>query len=69
VCVKNNFYAMVRSMQTIQLSYTNTNTISKWTKTRFHTTHVTYEFRWVCPTLFMSLWYVQCKLCTYLVQD
>jgi hypothetical protein len=49
------------------LSCTNTNTVSKWTKMRFHTTHVTYEFNRVHPKLFMSLWYVQCKPCTYLV--
>jgi hypothetical protein len=36
------------------------------TRTRFHMTHVTYEFHWMRPTLFMSLWYIQCKPCTYL---
>jgi hypothetical protein len=56
----------VCSVQTVLLSCTNTNTTSKRTKTRFHTTHVTYEFHRVCPKLFMSLWYVQCKSCTYL---
>jgi hypothetical protein len=29
-------------------------------------THVTYEFHRVRPKLFMSLWYIQCKPCTYL---
>jgi hypothetical protein len=29
-------------------------------------THVTYEFHRVRLKLFMSLWFVQCKLCTYL---
>jgi hypothetical protein len=29
-------------------------------------THITYGFRRVHPKLFMSLWYVQSKLCTYL---
>jgi hypothetical protein len=57
---------MVRSVQTVHLSCTDTNTISKWTKTRFHTTHVTYEFHRVRPKLFMSLWYVRCRQCTYL---
>jgi hypothetical protein len=33
---------------------------------RFHLTHVTYEFHWVRPKQFMSLWFVQCKPCTYL---
>jgi hypothetical protein len=58
---------MVRLVQTVQLSCTDTNTIYKRTKMRFHTTHVTYEFHRVRPKLFMSLWYVQCKQCTYLV--
>jgi hypothetical protein len=58
---------MVYSVQTMHLSCTNINTISKWTKTKVHMTHETYEFHWVRPQLFMSLWYLQCKLCTYLV--
>jgi hypothetical protein len=58
---------MVCSVQTVQLSCTDINTISKWTKMKFHTTHTTYEFHWVRPQLFMSLWYLQCKPCTYLV--
>jgi hypothetical protein len=45
----------------------DTSTMSKRNKTRFHTTHVTYEFHRVRSNLFMSLWYVLCKLCTYLV--
>jgi hypothetical protein len=56
---------MVCSVQTVHLSCTNT--IPKRTKTRLHTTHVTYEFDQVRPKLFMSLWYVQCKSCTNLV--
>jgi hypothetical protein len=50
---------MVCSMHTMHLSYTDTNILSKQTKMRFHTTHVTYEFHRVRPKLFMSLWYVQ----------
>jgi hypothetical protein len=46
---------------------TDANTVSKQTKTKFHTTHVTYEFHRVRPKLFMSLWYIKCKPCTYLV--
>jgi hypothetical protein len=61
-----NYRQQVRLVQTVHLSYTDTNTISKRTKTRFHTTHVTYEFHRVRPKLFMSLWYVQCKPCTFL---
>jgi hypothetical protein len=57
---------MVRSVQTMHLSCTDTKTFSKWTKMRFHTAHVIYEFYRVCPKLFMSLWYVQCIPSTYL---
>jgi hypothetical protein len=57
---------MVRLMQIVHLSCTDINTVSKWPKTRFHTTHVNYEFHWVRPQLFMSLWYLQCISCTYL---
>jgi hypothetical protein len=32
---------MLRLAQTMHLSCTDTNTISKWTKIRFATTHVT----------------------------
>jgi hypothetical protein len=32
---------MVSLAQTVQLSYIDTNTISKWTDVRFHMTHVT----------------------------
>jgi hypothetical protein len=39
---------MVRLAQTVHLSCTNTNTISKWTKTRFHRADVTEEFHQVC---------------------
>jgi hypothetical protein len=42
------------SVQTVLLSCTNTNTISKLTKMRFHTTHVTYKFHRVRPKLFMT---------------
>jgi hypothetical protein len=49
--------------QTMHLS----NTISKWTGIRFHMTHVTLELNRVCPKWFLSLWYVHCESCTYLV--
>jgi hypothetical protein len=45
---------MVCSVQTVLQPGTNTNTISKWTKMRFHMTHVTYEFHRVHPKLFMT---------------
>jgi hypothetical protein len=57
---------MVCWVQTVLLSCTDTKIVSIWTKTRFHTTHVTYVFHQVRPKLFMSLWYVQCKPYTYL---
>jgi hypothetical protein len=57
---------MVCSVQTVHLSCTDTNIVSKQTKTRFHTTHVSYEFHRVRPKLLMNLWYVPCKPCTYL---
>jgi hypothetical protein len=63
---KTIYMPMVCSMQTVYLSCTDTNTVSKQTKTRFHMTHVSYDFHRVHPKLFMSLWYVQCKPCTYL---
>jgi hypothetical protein len=40
---------MVHSVQTAHLSCVNINTISKWTETSLHFTHVTYEFHWVHP--------------------
>jgi hypothetical protein len=57
---------MVCSVQTVHQSWTDTNTVCKRAKTRFHTTHVTYEFHRVRPKLFMSLWFVPRKQCTYL---
>jgi hypothetical protein len=57
---------MVCSVQTVHLSCSDTNIVSKWTKMRFHTAHVTYEYHRVHLNLFMSLLYVQCKPCTYL---
>jgi hypothetical protein len=51
----------------VHLYCTHTNTVSKQTKMRFHTTHVSYEFYRVRPKLFVSLWYIQCKPCIYLV--
>jgi hypothetical protein len=34
-CVQNDFYAYGMLVQTVHLSYTDTNTVSKWTKMRF----------------------------------
>jgi hypothetical protein len=52
--------------QTVHLSWTDTNTIFKWTQTRLHMTHVTLEFHRVRPKWFLRLWYVSHKPCTYL---
>jgi hypothetical protein len=57
---------MVCLAQTVHLSCTNTNTLSKWIETRFHMTHVTKEFHRVRPKQFLSLWYIRHKMCTYL---
>jgi hypothetical protein len=56
---------MVRLVQTVDLCCTDTNTISKRIKTRFYMTHVTKEFHLVHPKRFLKLWYVWCKLWTY----
>jgi hypothetical protein len=45
---------MVRSVQIVLLCCTNTNTVYKWTKTRFHMAHVTYKFHRVRQKLFMT---------------
>jgi hypothetical protein len=41
--------AIVYLVQTVYLSCTETNTISKWTETRFYMAHVTKEFHQVHP--------------------
>jgi hypothetical protein len=65
-CVQNDFRAYGMFSTNLHLSCTNTNTISKWTKTRFHMTHATLEFHWVRPKWFLRLCYVRYKPCTYL---
>jgi hypothetical protein len=57
---------MQRLAQTVHLSCTETNIVSKRSKTRFHMTHVNLEFHRVCLKWFLSLWYIRCKPCTYL---
>jgi hypothetical protein len=56
--------AMKRFTQTMCLSCTNTNTHSKWMKTRFHRTHGTEEFYRARPKRFSSLRYFHRKPCT-----
>jgi hypothetical protein len=50
--------------QTVYLCYTDTKTISKRTKMRFHMTHITSEFHRLSPKWFLSVRYVRCKLWT-----
>jgi hypothetical protein len=57
---------VVSLAQTVYKSCTDTSNISKQTETWFHMTHVTLEFHRERPKLFMSLWYVWHKPCTYL---
>jgi hypothetical protein len=57
---------MVRSAQIVRLSCTHTNTISKWTETRFYMTQIIKEFHWAHLKWYLSLWYVWRKSCTYL---
>jgi hypothetical protein len=57
---------IVHLTQTVHLSCTNTNTVSKWTEMRFDLTHVTKGSLRVRLKLFLSLWYIWRKLCTYL---
>jgi hypothetical protein len=65
-CVQNDFWVYGMFSTNLQKSCTDTNTISKWTKTRFHMTHVTFEFHRVRPKWFLSLWYVRRKPQTFL---
>jgi hypothetical protein len=48
------FGPMVRLTQTVHLSCTDTNTVSKWTETRFHRTHITEELYRVRPHRFFE---------------
>jgi hypothetical protein len=52
--------------QTVHLSWFDKNTISEWTKTRFHMTHITLEFHRVRPKRYLRLGFVQHKPCNYL---
>jgi hypothetical protein len=57
---------MVCLALSVHLSCIDTNTIFKWTKTRFYMTHVTLEFHRRRPKRFLRIWYVHRKPCTYL---
>jgi hypothetical protein len=57
--------AMVHLAQTVHLSCSETNTVSKRTEMSFHLSLVTQEYHPVHPKQFLSLWYVWRKTCTY----
>jgi hypothetical protein len=57
---------MISLAQTVQLSCTDTRTISECTEMRLHMSHITQEDHWVRPKQFLRLWYVWRKPCTYL---
>jgi hypothetical protein len=68
-CVQNDLWAYGTFGKTIYLSCVEINTISKWTETSFHLTHVTLEYHRLHPKWFPKQWYVWCKPCTYLAWD
>jgi hypothetical protein len=57
--------ALAHLVQTVHLSWTETNTVSKRTETSFHLSLVTQEYHPVHPKQFLSLWYVWRKPGTY----
>jgi hypothetical protein len=61
------FKPMACSSQSMHLSCVEFNTVSKWTETSFHLSHVTSEFHHACPKQFVSLLRVWCKPCNYIV--
>jgi hypothetical protein len=63
---KANSEPTVYLAQTVHLSWFDKNTISEWTKTRFHMTHITLEFHRVRPKWFLRLGFIQHKPCNYL---
>jgi len=65
-CIQIDSKHMVRSMQTMQLSYIKISTISEKTKSSFHLSSFTYEYHRVHPKWFRSLRCIRCKPCTYL---
>jgi hypothetical protein len=62
---KTIFEATVHLTQTVHLSCTKTNVVSKQTETSFHLNLVTQGYHPVHPKQFLSLWYIWCKLCSY----
>jgi hypothetical protein len=66
-CVQDDFWAMVRSAQSVHLSCSDTNTVSERTEMSFHLSLVTLEHHRVHLKWFSSLGDVRRKPCTYLV--
>jgi hypothetical protein len=60
------FEAMVHLAQTVHISCTETNTVSKRNKTSLHLTIVTSEYHPMHPKQFLSIWLAQTVhlLCT-----
>ena len=52
---------MVRSMQTVKLSYIKISTISEQTKSSLHLSLFNYEYHRVRLKWFLSLWCIRCK--------
>jgi hypothetical protein len=56
---------MVHLTQSVHVSCTETNIVSKWTEMSFHLRLVSQKYHLVHPKQFLSLWYVWRKPCTY----
>jgi hypothetical protein len=57
---------LVCSMQTVHLSWIKISTISKQNKPSIHLSPFTLEYQQVHTKWFLRLWFIRCKLCTYL---
>jgi hypothetical protein len=57
---------LVCSMQTVHLSWIKISSISKQTKPSIHLSPFTLEYQQVHTKWFLRLWFIRCKLCTYL---
>jgi hypothetical protein len=64
---KTIFKPMVRSAHTVHLSCVKISTISKRTETSFQLSPITLVYHRERPKRFLTIWYVSCKPCTYLV--
>jgi hypothetical protein len=67
LCTSQMIYEpMVRLAQTVYLSWVKISTFSEQMKTSIHLCLIAKEYHWVRPKQLPSLWYLRCKLCTYL---